>query len=66
MIISRLVVSQYALVSRDDILVNQHLAVSALHSIHETLQDLAAVIICPVVEDRVHIVSASTYRRKKD
>lgn len=49
---------------RDDILVNQDLAVSWLHDIHKTLQDLAAVIVCPVMEDRVHIVSARTYRRK--
>lgn len=45
----------------DDILIDEDLAVSPLHGGDEVGQDLATVVIIPVVQDRVHVVSPRTY-----
>lgn len=47
----------------DDILIDQNLAVSTLHSGYNILQDLLAVLGGPVVKHGVHVVGASSYKR---
>jgi hypothetical protein len=47
----------------DHILIDENLAVAALHSGDDIIQDLLTVRVGPVVENGMHVVSASPYFR---